>query len=79
MLRKTLSTTNVIESCFSRVEHLTRNVKRWRSAQMVRRWVGGMLLAAERRFRRIRGYKSLPLLLNALRPQRAVAVGAAGA
>jgi transposase-like protein len=78
VLRRTLSTTNVIESCFAHVQHLTRNVKRWRNGQMVRRWVGGMLLVAERRFRRIRGYKSLPLLLNALLSQGDVVVLAAG-
>lgn len=79
VLRKTLASTNVIESCFSHVQHLTRNVKRWRNAQMVRRWVGGMLLVAERKFRRIRGYKSMPLLLNALLPQSVVAVKSVGA
>jgi putative transposase len=76
VLRKTLSSTNVIESCFSHVQHLTRNVKRWRDAQMVRRWVGGMLLVAEKKFRRVRGHKSMPLLLNVLCPQSAVAVRA---
>lgn len=66
LLRDSLSSTNVIESCFSRVEHLTRNVKRWRPGQMVRRWVATMLLYAERKFRRIRGHQSMPLLLVAL-------------
>ena len=66
LLRESLSSTNVIESCFSRVEHLTRNVKRWRPGAMVRRWVATMLLEAERTFRRIRGHQAMPLLLIAL-------------
>ena len=66
ILRKSLATTNVIESCFGHVEHLTRNVKRWRNGSMVLRWVGTMLLHAEKKFRRIRGYQALPALLSAL-------------
>ena len=79
VLRQSLSSTNIIESCFAQVTHLTRNVKRWRDGQMVRRWMGGMLLVAEKKFRRIRGHRSMPLLLNALLPQRAVAVRSEGA
>jgi transposase-like protein len=79
LLRQSLSSTNVIESCFSHVQRLARNVKRWRNAQMVRRWMGAALLAAEKRFRRIRGHKSLPLLVQALCPGSAVAVGSVGA
>ena len=65
-LRHSLATTNVIESCFGHVEHLTRNVKRWRNGSMVLRWVGTMLLHAEKKFRRIRGYQALPALLSSL-------------
>lgn len=66
LLRESLSSTNLIESCFSRLEHLGRNVKRWRPGEMVRRWVGTMLLHAEKKFRRIRGYQAMALLLSAL-------------
>ena len=66
ILRHSLATTNVIESCFAHVEHLTRNVKRWRNGSMVLRWVGTMLLYAEKKFRRIRGYQALPALLSSL-------------
>jgi putative transposase len=66
LLRDSLSSTNVIESCFSRVEHLTRNVKRWRPGQMVRRWVAATLLHAEKKFHRIHGHQAMPLLLVAL-------------
>ncbi len=33
---------------------------------MAQRWAGAVLLEAEKRFRRIRAYSQLPVLLNAL-------------
>jgi hypothetical protein len=33
---------------------------------MARRWVGTVLLGAERRFHRIQGYREMPLLIKAL-------------
>jgi putative transposase len=66
LLRKTLSTTNPIESAFSVAESVTRRVKRWRDGDMRQRWCVAGLLDAESRFNRIRGYKHLPQLLAAL-------------
>jgi transposase-like protein len=51
-LRRTLSCTNVIESAFSIVETVCRNVKRWRTGDQIERWVGSGLLVC--RFRRRR-------------------------
>lgn len=65
-LWKTLRSTNVIESAFSIVRVVCRNVKRWRPGDQVERWVGSGLLVAEKQFRRIDGYRSLPGLLTAL-------------
>jgi len=65
-LRRLLGSTNMIESCFSRADDLCRNVKRWRNANMAWRWGGTVLLEAERRFHRVRGYRQMPLLLTAL-------------
>jgi len=65
-LRKSLSNTNLIESCFSMTRHITRNVKRWRGGDQVQRWAATALLEAEKRFRRIRGYKALPALVTAI-------------
>src|SRR6202050_5656535 len=39
-LRRTLASTNVIESAFSIVETVCRNVKRWRAGDHIERWVG---------------------------------------
>lgn len=65
-LRRLLASTNLIESCLSCVGDGCRNVKRWRDANMVRRWVGAVLLEAEKRFHRIQGYRAMPLLIKAL-------------
>ena len=50
-LRRTLCCTNVIESAFSIVETVCRNVKRWQPGDQIERWVGSGLLVAERQFR----------------------------
>lgn len=65
-LRRTLCCTNVIESAFSIVETTCRNVKRWRTGDQIERWVGSGLLVAERQFRRVIGYRQIPLLLAAM-------------
>jgi transposase-like protein len=65
-LWKTLRSTNVIESAFSIVRDVCRNVKRWRPGSQIERWVGSGLVVAEKQFRRIDGYRALPGLLAAL-------------
>ena len=68
MLRRTLHTTNPIESLFARGSELSRNVKHWRSEDMATRWAGATLLEAEKKFKRIKGYRQLSLLVSALNP-----------
>jgi transposase-like protein len=65
-LRRTLACTNVIESAFSIVETVCRNVKRWRDGDQIERWVGSGLLVAERQFRKVIGYRQIPLLLSSM-------------
>jgi putative transposase len=65
-LRKTLETTNPIENLFNGVRRLSRNVKRWRGGKMILRWTGTALIEAEKRFRRITGYREMPGLLTSL-------------
>ena len=69
-LRKTLASTNVIESAFSIVERVCRNVKRWHDGDQRERWVGSGLLVAQKQFRRITGYKQIPALIRELEAQR---------
>ena len=78
-LRKTLASTNVIESAFSTVERVCRNVKRWHDGDQRERWVGSGLLVAQKQFRRIIGYKQIPALireLETLAPSRKAVVKA---
>jgi putative transposase len=65
-LRKTLASTNVIESAFSIVEQVCKNVKRWHGGDQRERWVGSGLLVAQKQFRRVTGYKQIPTLLREL-------------
>jgi transposase-like protein len=65
-LRKTLSSTNVIESAFSIVEQVCKNVKRWHGGDQRERWVGSGLLVAQRQFRKVTGHKQIPALLREL-------------
>ena len=46
-LRKTVASTNVIESAFSTVEQVCKNVKRWHGGDQRERWVGSGLLVAD--------------------------------
>jgi len=65
-LRKTLSSTNVIESAFSIVRNTTNRVKRWREGDMRLRWCAAGLLRAEKKFRRVKGYREIPSLITKL-------------
>lgn len=67
LLRVSLRSTNLIESCFAATRELQANVKRWRSEEMVQRWAGTMLLEAEQQFHRIKGHRDMALLLVSLR------------
>ena len=76
-LRKTLASTNVIESAFSIVEQVCKNVKRWHGGDQRERWVGSGLLVAQKQFRRIIGHKQIPVLireLEALTPSKSTVV-----
>ena len=72
-LRKTLASTNVIESAFSIVEQVCKNVKRWHGGDQRERWVGSGLLVAQKQFRKVTGHKQIQALLReleALVPQK---------
>lgn len=71
-LRKSLQSTNLIESALSVAADVTRRVKRWRGGDMRLRWTAAGLVQAEKNFRKIRGYRAMAKLLAAL-DQRDVA------
>ena len=66
-LRRSLTTTNAIESLMSRTRHIKHNVKRWRSGKMIVRWVAVGILEAVKGFRRLKGCADMPKLVAALR------------
>lgn len=71
-LYRTLRSTNPIENLNGSVATYTRNVKRWRDGAMVVRWVGSALHDAQEHFRRVRGYKDMPVLVAALTKHQAI-------
>ncbi|MCP3915202.1 MAG: hypothetical protein GY711_06585 [bacterium] len=60
ILRKTLVTTNPIESAFDTVKQHWRRGKRWSGASMVMRWAATGLVLAKRQFRRVKGHAATP-------------------
>jgi len=66
LLRTSLASTNLIESAFSVVETVCRNVKRWQGGDQYLRWVGSGLIYAESRWYRVQGYREIPVLIKEL-------------
>jgi transposase-like protein len=69
LLRRSLSSTNLIESCLSTVRQVARNVKRWQDGDHIARWTAAGLLEAEKKFRKVRGYRELGELARKLNPR----------
>ena len=72
-LRKTLGSTNPIESMIEIVRRIQRNVKSWQGGDMRKRWTAAGMLEAERQFRRIIGYADLGDLAVAVEREVAAA------
>lgn len=66
-LRRTLESTNPMESMVEIVKDHSRRVKRWESGEMALRWAAAGMLAAQAQFRRVQGYRELPILAAALK------------
>ncbi len=64
LLRKTLQSTNPIESMFSIVRDAEGNIKRYRNSRMMQRWLASVLLYCEKRFRRVNGYALIPEVIR---------------
>jgi transposase-like protein len=71
LLRKTLHSTNPIESMFSTVRDAEGNIKRYRNSKMMQRWLAAVLLHAEKGFRRIKGYASISEVLKSIEAEEA--------
>lgn len=65
-LRRSLACTNIIENALGTVRQVSRNVKRWRNAEMALRWTAAGMIEASKTFRRLKAYRQLPVLRAAL-------------
>ena len=65
-LRRSLASTNIIESSFSIVEDVCGHVKRWQGGDQYLRWIASALLYAETRWNRVTGHRQIPVLLKEL-------------
>ncbi len=66
-LERKFSSTNSIESLYSRVRDVSRRVKRWTGGTMILRWSAAGLLEAERGFHKVNGYKDIHRLVTFLK------------
>lgn len=71
LLRKTLMSTNPIESLFSLVRHSERNIKRTRGTAMLQRWLGTVLLFCEQQFRKVKGYAEIAQVMATIEAEQA--------
>jgi transposase-like protein len=69
LLRRSLRSTNVIESCLATVRRVSRNVKRWQGGDHVARWTATGLLEVEKTFRKVKGFRELKELDRILNPR----------
>jgi transposase-like protein len=66
LLRKSLHSTNSIESMFSMVRDCEKNIKHHRDSKMRQRWLASVLMHCEKRFKRVKGYESITDVMNAI-------------
>ena len=66
LLRKTLSCTNAIESANSGCKSFVRNIKNWKDGHMILRNITAGFIQAEKSFRRINGYRQIPILTSSM-------------
>lgn len=68
---KPLLSTNSIENSIRNMRRLLGRVTRWRAeTDMASHWMAAAMLEAEKGFRRIQGYRQMPLLISALNRDR---------
>jgi transposase-like protein len=67
ILRRTLHSTNPIESMFATVRDCEGNIKRYRSSKMSQRWLGAVLIHAEESFKAVKGYREIPKVIRKIK------------
>jgi len=71
LLRKTLLSTNPIESLCSLVRHSERNIKRSRGSAMLQRWLGTVWLYCEQQFKRVKGFAGIAEVMATIEAEHA--------
>jgi putative transposase len=71
LLRKTLMSTNPIESLCSLVRHSERNITRTRGSAMLQRWLGTVLLYCEQQFKRVNGVVGIAQVIATIEAEHA--------
>lgn len=69
-LRKSLYSTNPIESLIFGIRHRLSRVKNWKSAKQkdqIQRWMATSILAQQKKMRRLRGHKHVGILIHSLK------------
>ncbi len=74
LLRKTLHSTNPIESMFSTVRDCEGNIKRYRGSRMMQRWLASVLLHCEKGLHRVKGFTSIGEVLTTIDREQADSV-----
>lgn len=59
-LERALATTNPIENLNSLARRVCRRVNRWRSGEMILRWMTAAMTEAAKGFRRLKGHSGMP-------------------
>jgi putative transposase len=73
LLRKTLHSTNPIESMFSMVRDCEGNIKRYRGSRMSQRWLAAVCLHCEKGFKRVKGYRGIKEVMRKIEVEQAEA------
>jgi len=71
LLRKTLHSTNPIESMFATVRDCEGNIKRYRDSRMAQRWLAAVCFYCEKGFRRVKGFAAIPGVIAAIEAEQA--------
>ena len=69
-LRKTLRTTNPIESTFSSVRNMEYGIKRHRGSAMLQRWLAATLIASEENFRKVKNFRQIKEVIENIELER---------
>jgi len=71
LLRKTLHSTNPIESMFATVRDCEGNIKRYRGSRMAQRWLAAVCLHCEKGLKRVKGYREIKAVVERIEVEQA--------